>query len=331
MSSAASIPWIGVGIISSLICSSSVVLAEVVEPGDRLLLAQQVVNGLPPPPPSFGQNGLPPVQPSAMPSPMPRAMPNVSAPEIPAAQQYVVIVNGDSPMMLNQVRSIEPRAFVMDYQGRRMIQAGIFGDIGRAQQQIAALAGRGIGAQVATIPGGGIGSGMAASPIPTARMAPPQVNVPALPSPASFPSPTMPQAAPQVTAPMLPPPDLLPVAPVPREVEFGQPAAPEPFVSPAPAASPSGTPLPPELGSAEGRGRRSFYVVIPGKSDDLTSISNQVMRLGDGFGIAQMVQTSTAPRGPHVRVGPFVDRSAARRWTRYFRDFGLDARMFYTR
>ncbi|MEP0912874.1 hypothetical protein NDI45_18335 [Leptolyngbya sp. GB1-A1] len=322
MSSAASIPWIGIGVISSLICSSSVVLAEPVEPGDRLLLAQQVVNGLPPPPPSFRQ-GTSPAQPSFVPS----AVPSAASPAIPAAQQYAVIINGDSSMMLDQVRSIEPGAFVQHYQGRRMIQAGIFSDISGAQQQVVALAGRGIGAQVVTLPGGG-GATVGTAP---SRMATPQVTAPALPTPASFPSPSAPPAAPQVTAPMLPPPDLLPVTPVPREVEFGQPSAPEQFVNPAPSAAPTETLLPPDSAPGDTRNRRSFYVVIPGKSDNLTAISNQVMRLGDGFGIAQMVQTSTSSRGPHVRVGPFVDRGAARRWTRYFRDFGLNARILYTR
>jgi hypothetical protein len=246
---------------------------------------------------------------------------------VSAAQQYAVIVNGDSAMMLDQVRSIEPRAFVQEYQGRRMIQAGVFSDVGGAQQQVAALAGRGVGAQVVTLPGGG----MAAPGVPTAGMPAPQVTAPALSAPASFPSPTAAQAPPQVNAPMLPPPDLLPVTPVPREVEFGQPSAPEQFGNPAPSAAPSGSPLPPELSPGETRSGRSFYVVIPGNSDNLAAIGNQVMRLGDGFGIAQMVQTSTSPRGPHVRVGPFVDRSAANRWTRYFRDFGLNARVFYTR
>lgn len=329
MSSAASrpwmsIPWIGAGVVSSLICWSSIALAEpMTEPGDRLLLAQQVVNGLPPPPPAFGQS-LPPAQPNPQPSMMPGMAAPMAVPTVPGAQQYAVIVNGDSGMMLNQVRSIAPSAFVQEYQGRRMIQAGMFGDIGGAQQQVAALAARGIGAQVVTIPGRTGGRTAIA----------PQVTAPALPTPASFPMPTMPavaQAAPQVTAPMLPPPDLLPVAPVPREVEFGQPPAPEQFApAPVPSFAPSGEPLPPDSPS-DGRSGRSFYVVIPGKSDELAAISNQVMRLGDGFGIAQMVQATDAPRGPHVRVGPFVDRSAARRWTRYFRDFGLDARLFYTR
>ncbi len=284
------------------------------EPGDRLLLAQQVVNGLPPPPPSFGQTPLPPAQPTLPTGAMP------SAATIPAAQQYAVIINGDSGLMLDQVRSIEPGAFVQNYQGRRMIQAGVFGDVSTAQQQVAALASRGIGAQVVTLPGGRMASGGMGSS-----------QTAALPTPASFPAPTLPQMAPQVTAPMLPPPDLLPTTPVPREVEFGQPTAPEPFASPAPALSPTGDPLPPSSAPDESRGSRSFYVVIPGSSDDLTAISNQVMRLGDGFGIAQMVQTADAPRGPHVRVGPFVDRSAANRWTRYFRDFGLNARTLYGR
>jgi hypothetical protein len=72
-------------------------------------------------------------------------------------------------------------------------------------------------------------------------------------------------------------------------------------------------------------------VVIPGKQGELESISNQVIRLGDSFGIAQLVQQSSSSRGPHVQVGPFVDRDAASRWNHYFRDFGMDARVIRNR
>jgi hypothetical protein len=32
-----------------------------------------------------------------------------------------------------------------------------------------------------------------------------------------------------------------------------------------------------------------------------------------------------------VLVGPFTNRNAATRWNRYFRDFGMDARVYYRR
>jgi hypothetical protein len=74
----------------------------------------------------------------------------------------------------------------------------------------------------------------------------------------------------------------------------------------------------------------AFYVVVPVRASDVEAITNQILRLGDGLGIAEMVQVSDS-RGSHVRVGPFVDRSAARRWNSYFREFGMNSRVYYKR
>jgi hypothetical protein len=304
MNIAASIPWLAGFVGSSLILSSAVAWAEPMrDPGDRLLLAQQVVDGLPPPPPVTGQAPLPS---SAAPAVMPPA--SVTVPAMPttapsAAQRYLVLVNGDSPMLLSQIQAIEPGAFVQDYQGQRMIQAGLFDDSTQAQQRTLALSSRGIGAQVVTLPGGVAASSIGSSVSSAQRVS-------------SVPNPT----AIQQTSAALPPPDLLPVAPVPREVEFGQPAPATPgSINPSSQSAPANfSPTP---------GSRAFYVVVPGSPKDLQGISNQIVRLGDGLGIAQLVQSSTAPRGPHVRVGPFADRGAANRWSRYLRDFGMDARV----
>lgn len=135
----------------------------------------------------------------------------------------------------------------------------------------------------------------------------------------------------------------MPAQPVPREVEFGGQPTLESFPSPPSfpgstssdnssfgesRSNPSNS-LQPDASSS--RGRRTYYVVIPGKQTDLEAISNQVIRLGDSFGIAQLVEQSGTPRGPHVQVGPFADRDAANRWNRYFRDFGMDARVIVNR
>lgn len=298
MNIAASIPWFAGFVGSSLIFSGAVAWAEPMrEPGDRLLLAQQVVDGLPPPPPVPTTTAMPSGAPAtiAAPTAIPSAMPTA------AAQRYLVLVNGDSPMLLSQVQSIEPGAFVQSYQGQRMIQAGLFNDTVEAQQRVVNLASKGIGAQVVTLPSG---AGMTPVASRTVQQA---VSVPSLP---------------EASGSTLPPPDLLPVAPVPREVEFGQPAptTQEQFVNPPSQTAPANFPPSPA-------GGRAFYVVVPGSAKDLQGISNQIIRLGDGLGIAQLVQSSTSPKGPHVRVGPFADRDAANRWSRYFRDFGLDARV----
>lgn len=114
----------------------------------------------------------------------------------------------------------------------------------------------------------------------------------------------------------LPPPDLLPTPPVPREVEFGQPGE----LAPA-----TGT-TPPSESASPGS---AYFVVIPAKSSELTEITEQITRLGEGMQLQGMIQTATRPRGPHVRVGPFADRSDASRWSQYLRDFGMDARVYY--
>lgn len=64
--------------------------------------------------------------------------------------QYTVYVNGDSPYLLQQVRSIEPTASVQRYQGQAVIQAGTFDNEASARRQIAALNAQGIMAELAT-------------------------------------------------------------------------------------------------------------------------------------------------------------------------------------
>ncbi|WP_416674783.1 SPOR domain-containing protein [Egbenema bharatensis] len=241
--------------------------------GDRLL-AQQIVDGLPPPPPLDNAPGGFPSHPTS---------------GNPGASQYLVIVNGDSPLLLSQVQMVAANASLQDYNGQRFIQAGLFNDPAMAQQQVSALAAQGIGAEIVTV--------NAAT--------------------------TSGQVAQQNPLPGLPPPDILPVAPVPREVEFGQPPSPNQLSNPVPPSEVEAT--------APIRNSRHYYVVIPGSSNDIEAITNQVARLGEGFDVAQMVQTAESRRGTHVRVGPFADRSAANRWSRYFRDFGMDARVYFSR
>ncbi|GAB4373912.1 MAG: hypothetical protein Kow00121_17690 [Elainellaceae cyanobacterium] len=264
-----------------MLVSSQIAWAESIY---EIQIAQQVVDGLPPPPPvDFGQQALP----------TSGQAPAAQAPTIPAASPYMVIVNGDSPLLLSQVQAIAANASIQEYNGQRFIYVGSFNDPMMAQQQVATLSSQGIGAEVVT---------MSVSEAVSATSAVQQ----------------------QVTVPgELPPPDLLPVAPVPREVEFGQPATTEQPTSSAPpeAVETAAAPV----------GASSYYIVIPGSEENLEAILNQVIRLGDGFGIAQMVETGDSPGGPHVRVGPFIDRGAANRWNRYFRDFGMGSRIYYKR
>ena len=74
-------------------------------------------------------------------------------PSIPIAApinrpQYRVFVNGDSALMLQQVKRVEPRAFIQQFGGRRVIQAGVFSSEANARQQVEALAAQGIASEV---------------------------------------------------------------------------------------------------------------------------------------------------------------------------------------
>ncbi|MGA7938013.1 MAG: hypothetical protein WCA35_30975, partial [Kovacikia sp.] len=66
--------------------------------------------------------------------------------------RYLVYVNGDSPYLLQQVRTVEPKAFVQQYQGRQVIQVGTFSDETNAQRQVEALKSQGVMAELANTP-----------------------------------------------------------------------------------------------------------------------------------------------------------------------------------
>ncbi|MBW4441541.1 MAG: hypothetical protein KME10_09970 [Plectolyngbya sp. WJT66-NPBG17] len=77
----------------------------------------------------------------------PRTNPILS-PRQPASEGFRVFVDSDSPFLLQQVRSIQPDAFIQNFAGRRVIQAGLFNDELKARQQVSRLAAQGIDAQV---------------------------------------------------------------------------------------------------------------------------------------------------------------------------------------
>jgi hypothetical protein len=284
------------------------------------LIAQDIVDGLPPPPNLPGQAAAQPIQSDRV--------------QAPAAGAYVVVVNGDSPRLLQQVQRVASTATLQEYQGQRVIQVAAFDDSDRAERQVELLASRGIGADIVRVTDANSSSANNSTAPSTSQADQGQ------------------QSAQLAATPDLPPPDLLPAQPVPREIEFGGQSTLNSFPSPpnvptsstsgngasgsstpgdAQSAARSSSPAPQPERAASSGSRRAYYVVIPGKQGELDAISNQVNRLGDGFGIAQLVQQSGSPRGPHVQVGPFVDRDAANRWNRYFRDFGMDARVSVTR
>lgn len=81
----------------------------------------------------------------AAPSPIPSRRPNRSF----NLYRVDVGIDGDSPLLLSQIRQIEPEAFVR--RGEGVIQAGVFADEYNAESRVRALAAQGIRAQVTAI------------------------------------------------------------------------------------------------------------------------------------------------------------------------------------
>lgn len=255
-------------------------------------------------------DAVPPVPAGAVP------VPNGGTPA-PSGQQYVVVVNSTGSGVLDQVRLVEPTAFRTTFQGRSVIQAGRFNLASNAQQRVSELAALGLRAEMSQVaaavptftPSPGLPPNVYAGtgelpPLPTAALPPVEgtpslAQVPALPPVSS--TPQMPPAA--------------------GNVEFGQqlvpPTTPPPnggatLVPPTPGAPPQ-----PGAGTAA---RAPYYVVIPTDTANLAALSNQVVQLGTP---ADRVQQRTAPRGPHVAVGPFSDRGLANRWNDFYRQSGI--------
>ena len=132
---------IGVGLILGLVLETLIAQAQT----------------LPPPPPPTGSPSLP--LPAISPAPGGRVpietIPNervYTAPRVNSGQSisggFRVFVESSSPVVLQQVRAIQPDAFIQTVQGRRVIQAGLFSDELKARQLISRLAAQDIPAQI---------------------------------------------------------------------------------------------------------------------------------------------------------------------------------------
>lgn len=254
-------------------------------------------------------------------------VPSSPMPQAPASgQQFVVFVNDTSAATLRQVQMVEPTAFRTTFQGRPVIQAGRFNHSANAQMRVNDLANRGVSAQMSAAP--------AAQPV--------FAQSPALPSNVYAASGTLPplpgvavippggSGASPLPMPNVQPPPVNPSAS--GNVEFGQQLS---YTAPASPANSYPVNMPPPSGStalaspAEDLTGSSFYVVIPTSSSSLQTVSAQVIQLGTP---ADRVQMRTAPRGPHVAVGPFADRGLANQWNNFYRDAGLSSsRVFFQR
>jgi len=248
-----------------------------------------------------GYDAVPPLPAGALPVPG-------TAPT--SGQQYLIYVNDTSNTTLNQVRTVEPTAFRTSFQGRSVIQAGRFNMTGNAQQRVSDLAALGVRAELAQV----------------AAAIPYYAQTPALPGNVyasngalpPLPDSAFPGGGAAVPVPALPP-GVAQLPPTPGNVEFGQelnygtPTLPPVGVmSPPPNAAP-----PTESFTVP---NAPYFVVIPTDASGLGTVSNQVIQLGTP---PDRVQQRTAPRGPHVAVGPFTDRGLANRWNDFYREAGL--------
>ena len=278
-----------------------------------MLIAQQLIDGLPPPPP-FTPSDL-----SSFPAP-----PGVGSGPDAGSDLFMVYVNGSSPLLLEQVRQVQPDALIQEYEGQPIILVGAYDSSSRAEQQIAALENQGISATVTSVPNLVFEpqipahSGFAAIPdLPPAaentRIDPtlPAATLPPAVQPAqtlSSPSAALPAATVSATPPG-------------REIEFN--------TVPRPAASSVPAPSTTRVARVEATtSDSSYYIVIPGDSDELPSVREQILMLGAR---QDAVSQREEPLGPHVLVGPFVDRQSASRWNRFLRGFGMNARVYYRR
>ncbi|WP_265271896.1 hypothetical protein [Nostoc sp. KVJ3] len=145
---------------------------------NNLLLAQQGGEALPPPPIPFGQQPSPQLQPVQEnqleqnfqpPQPLqnnpveqnfqpPQSLQNNPVeqnfqPSQPTQfsqynnqnfERYLVYVDGSDFQTLQAIRRIEPSAYIRQYQGRNVIQSGVFNRVSNAQQRVSELQSRGI-------------------------------------------------------------------------------------------------------------------------------------------------------------------------------------------
>jgi len=238
---------------------------------NHILLSQQtVIETLPPPPDTsvvpYNEQPLPQLEPGQIEQYEPNPLvypatenqyqqnPLILQPNQPNQysqnfQRYFVYVDSDNYQTLQRVRQIEPGAYIRQYQGRSIIQSGVFNRQSNAQQRVRQLESYGIrGARVVSFSNG-------------------------------------------------------------QEIQT--------------FSSGSGN-----REYSENRNNR-YYVVIPGKAQDLPVIADTIIRRS---GYSSLVQERQQPFGPHVAVGPFAERGDADRWNKYVRDLGFgDARVYYNR
>jgi len=268
----------------------------------NFLMAQAVVEPLPPPPPtqgvSYSQQSLPQLQPS---SPIPviefrqQPQPDQVTPARPYYQnyrrsyrrqysrhynqnydqksgRYLVYVNDDSAQLLQQVRLVEPKAYIRQFQGRSVIQAGAFTRQYNAQQRIGQLRSYGINRTQIVSFSNGEGSPYSSY----------------------------------------------------GEGRYYSSGEGSPYSSYT-----EGRPYSSSGGEYSRNRSKYYYVAIPAKSKELPLIESRIQQ---SVGLKTGLIARDHPQGSHVAVGPFTKQSDAEQWNNFLRHLGFgNARVYYGR
>lgn len=265
----------------------------------------QIVRPLPPPPANLPNPGQTPAQrniPTIFPS-TPNSNPTGIPQSFPAnnnfspTSSYRVYVYSTNPRLLEQVRFIEPGAFIRRREG--VIQAGLFTRAENAQRRVRQLATRGINATVAA-PDGRFNNIQSTTIPPTTNTR-------------SWGDPLFDNRAPNNNYP---------------QASSNYPNYPQVNNNSYPGYPQANNNNYPGYPQANNNARSPYFVIIPGNRGNLQEIASEVIRLGTS---QEYVQQRESPLGTHVAIGPFASQDLAQKWNSYFRDAGLDARLHFER
>ncbi|MFM7408659.1 MAG: hypothetical protein ACKO3K_18875 [Cuspidothrix sp.] len=182
----------------------------------------------------------------------------------PNLDKYFVYVNDSSSQMLQRVKQIERTAYIRNYNGRNVIQAGVFTGQSNAQRRIKEL-------ELSGIFGAGI------------------VN----------------SENREVTA-------------------YASGSQVMPYYDSS-ISNPSNY-----TNNFQQARRNSYYVVIPHTTNNLRYVGEEIRQTLNMNNININVSMRTQPRGAHIAIGPFSDRSEAEQWNHLLKKSGYgNARVYY--
>jgi hypothetical protein len=164
--------------------------------------------------------------------------------------RYFVYVDSSNPQILQRVRQIESSAYIRNYNGRNVIQSGVFNGQSNAQNRVRELALNGItGARIVN-----------------------SENIELTPSYSAYNNQTY-------------------------------------------------------TNNYQQEKRNSYYVVVPGNGNNLRALGTEIrQKVNTNINVFRRNQ----PRGAHIAVGPFRDRSEAEQWNSYLKNSGHgNARLYY--